>query len=201
MKREVSAIIAGVGGQGVLFASRVLANAAISAGLDAKTFEVRGLAQRYGSVYSFVKMGNAVRSASIPRGGADILLCLDFVESLRFLDKLSHRSTVLLNDQHVPSPAEALGIRSPPLSEVVDALRARYSNVVVVNASSLAREVGASRALNAVMLGGLAALDILPFPAELLKESLLRQSPRAFREINRKAFEKGLEVVSCRRRT
>jgi indolepyruvate ferredoxin oxidoreductase beta subunit len=103
--RNLSVMIAGVGGQGTLLTSQVLGAAALKAGYDVKMSEVHGMAQRGGSVITYVRIGEKVDSPVIEKGGADILLCFEKLEALRWIDYAKQDGTIIVNEQRIdPMP-------------------------------------------------------------------------------------------------
>lgn len=180
-------VLAGVGGQGVLTAATILAEAGRRAGFTVKQGEIHGMSQRGGAVTANLRMARGpVASDLIPRGRATMILSLEPVEALRWLPWLAYSGVVVTSS----SPVENIP-DYPPLSEVLDAL-ARLPHAVVVDADPMAREAGSGHANNVVMLG--AAAGFLPFPPTLLRdvvgELFARRSER-LRTLNLRAFDAG----------
>ena len=186
-------VIASVGGQGAITMNAVLGRAAARAGVEIVTAETHGMAQRYGRVTIHLRLGAEVHGPLIPPGGADVLLGLEPLETLRSLDRCSKRTRVLVNRQVVRPPSLALSrrVRYPSLEEIEQKLREVAGTVLSLEAHRLAREAGSALAMNAVMLGALSATAQLPIPEEVLEEALLETVPPKAREINQKAFEMG----------
>ena len=101
--RSTSIMIVGVGGQGTLLTSRILGNVGISTGTDVKVSEVHGMSQRGGSVVTYVKMGEKVHSPVIEKGEADILLCFEELEALRWIDYAKKDASIIINKELIPS--------------------------------------------------------------------------------------------------
>lgn len=180
-------VLAGVGGQGVLTAAGLLAEAARRADLHVKQGEIHGMSQRGGAVTANLRMADRpVASDLIPRGRATMILSLEPLEALRWLPYLAFSGVVVTSS----SPMENIP-DYPPMPEVLGAL-ARLPQVVVVDADPLAREAGSGHANNVVMLG--AAAGFLPFPSALLREVVVEyfgsRSERLL-EINLRAFDAG----------
>ena len=186
-------VLCGVGGQGVLLASEVVAGVAFKAGLDVKKSEVHGMAQRGGSVFSHVRFGKAVYSPVIPLGQANFLLAFEELEALRYAPYASLDAKILVNTLKV-NPITVLSGQAEYPRDPLGMLRGSFSHVEAVNALALAEEAGSFRALNAVMLGLLSRH--LTFPVELWLEVLSRRVPSKARDINIKAFGLGREVFS-----
>jgi len=187
-------LVAGVGGQGVILSSEILALAALAHGLDVKQGEFHGVAQRGGAVFSHVRFGDRVHSPLAARGQVDYLLALEQLEALRYAHFLRSDGTVILNDHQV-EPARTADLR--PYPENAPAfLRDRGFNVVVVPATREAIEMGNYRAANVILLGALAAH--LEIPLAVWNRTLDDRIPPQLLELNRRAFAAGLESVAGR---
>jgi len=186
-------IVVGVGGQGILTCSNILARASMNAGLNVLTSEVHGMAQRGGSVEVHVRIGD-VYSPLIPLGSADFMIALEPVEALRKVEYLNEKSTVLMNTKTIVPITVTLGMaKYPSLDEIVEGLKSVTENVVTVNALELAEKSGNVRAINVVMLGVLAR--ILPlFSLEDLKKAVVEVLPKKLQEVNVKALEFGYTI-------
>jgi len=180
-------LIAGVGGQGVILSSEILALAALADGRDVKQGEFHGVAQRGGAVFSHVRFGDQVHSPMVPRGQVDFLLALERLEALRYAHFVKPGGTVIVND-HKVEPARMADIRPYP-DEGIDFLGQKGFNVVVVPATTKAIEIGNYRAANVILLGTLAAhLDI---PQVVWEETLQGRIPAELLDLNQKAFAAG----------
>ncbi|WP_258361093.1 indolepyruvate oxidoreductase subunit beta [Moorella sulfitireducens (nom. illeg.)] len=187
-------LIAGVGGQGIILASRALASAAVTAGLTVRTAETIGMAQREGSVVSHVRLGVSEAGPLIPCGAADVLLALEPAEACRNLKYLRPGGRALVSTAPVIPVLSSLG-RSPyPVTDILTYLRNNLPGCRCLDALALAREAGSPRTLNLVMLGCLANFD-LPFPADLLLAEALTLLPAGVHDMNRRAFELGRRAL------
>jgi len=156
-------VIVGVGGQGILTSSTIIAKAAMKAGLNVLTSEVHGMAQRGGSVEVHVRIGD-VLSPLIPPGNADVMIALELVEALRYSKYLSSDSTVIINRKRIVPTTVTLGLSNYPDEEtVLSKLREITPKIYPVNASEIAEELGSVQATNVVVLGMMAKLIDLPF--------------------------------------
>jgi indolepyruvate ferredoxin oxidoreductase beta subunit len=186
-------LIAGVGGQGVILSSELLALAAMADGRDVKQGEFHGVAQRGGAVFSHVRFGDRVNSPMTPRGEVDFLLALEKLEALRYAHFLRPGGTVILND-HKVEPVRLSDTRPYP-DDAVEFLKGKGFQVTLVPATSRAIELGNYRAANVILLGTLAAhLDI---PATVWEETLVGRIPEKLLDLNRKAFAAGWEAESA----
>jgi len=183
-------LIAGVGGQGVILSSELLALAAMADGRDVKQGEFHGVAQRGGAVFSHIRFGDRVHSPLAPRGQVDFLLALERLEALRYAHFVRPGGTIIVNDHQV-EPVRMGDDRPYPL-EGNDFLAKKGFRVVVVKATEKAVELGNYRVANVILLGALASrLDI---PQAVWEETLEGRIPARLLELNRKAFAAGQEV-------
>jgi len=187
--------IVGVGGQGILTASKILANAALAEGLNVIMSEVHGMAQRGGVVESSVRIGD-VHSPIIGNGKADVILSFEPVEAYRALDKANGNTKIVTNiEPMVPFTVTIGQGQYPPVEMLVENMKKVTPHVHSFDAFALAREAGTEKAANVVMLGALSALDILPISPEKMKEMVGFTVPAKFREVNMKAFDLGYKAV------
>lgn len=187
-ERATNVLVVGVGGQGVLLASEVLAEVALLSGLDVKKSEVHGMAQRGGSVVSHVRFGTKVYSPLIAKGEADYLLSFEKLETLRYLDFLRRSSWVIMNDQKI-LPLPVSSGRAPYPGAIERSIREAGLKLRTVDGPGLAQEAGNRRAVNSAVLGVLSRL--LSFSEEVWKEALEAQVPRRHLAANMNAFRLG----------
>jgi indolepyruvate ferredoxin oxidoreductase beta subunit len=188
--RNLSVMIAGVGGQGTLLTSQVLGAAALKAGYDVKMSEVHGMAQRGGSVITYVRIGEKVDSPVIEKGGADILLCFEKLEALRWIDYAKQDGTIIVNEQRIDPMPVIIGSAKYP-EDITEELSKNFPNVIPVKALDAARQLGNIKVLNIVMLGIMAkSTDI---PVEIWHEAIRETVKEKFVELNIKAFDKGYQ--------
>ena len=181
----------GVGGQGILLATMVLAEAAICAGHNTLTSEVHGMAQRGGVVESTVVIGN-IKSPIISDGEADVLLGFEPVETYLAMKKCSADSVVVSNTVPIIPYTVAIGRgRYPNVEELFDFIRSRVKQIITLNAQALAEQAGSMLAANIVMLGTLARSGVLPIPRQAFEEAIRTRTKVKFVETNLRAFELG----------
>jgi indolepyruvate ferredoxin oxidoreductase beta subunit len=187
MSDTTSIIIAGVGGQGIILASRVLAAAALNSGYKVKVAETHGMAQRGGSVVTHLRYGSVVYSPLISAGQADYLIGFEKLEAFRCLPFLKEDGLMIVNDQEIPPLPVLLGKASYP-----ELAGARAPRLRMVRAQSCAQQLGNSRVVNMVLLGCLARhLDIARECWDMAIEEGV--NPR-YRELNSQAFQNGLNM-------
>ncbi|MCI9143174.1 MAG: indolepyruvate oxidoreductase subunit beta [Lachnospiraceae bacterium] len=180
-------MIVGVGGQGTLLTSRILGNLAIGAGYDVKLSEVHGMAQRGGSVVTFVRYGEQVAEPIVEEGCADVLIAFERLEALRYLHFLKEDGVVIVNDWRIDPITVVTGAAQYP-EKIVETLQASRKTIAV-EATKTAIEMGAPKAFNVVVLG--AAARYMGFSKEDWIRVIEKTVPPKTVEINRKAFEAG----------
>jgi indolepyruvate ferredoxin oxidoreductase beta subunit len=189
-------LVCGIGGQGVMTATEILAEAAISQGHDVKKTEVAGMAQRGGVVTSHLRFGPKVLSPQIEPGTADVLLGFEGAEALRWSHYLRPAGVALVNNARLVPPVVELGLFEYP-DDPIGQMRAGGRPVVAFDALSIARTLGDMRLGNTVMLGAVAGH--LPFPPDVLLDCIVARFARkgeAVVEANRQAFAAGRATVS-----
>jgi len=188
-----SIMIVGVGGQGTLLTSRILGDVALSSGLDVKVSEVHGMSQRGGSVVTYVKMGEKVYSPVIEKNEADILLCFEQLEALRWIDYAKKEASIIINTQRIDPMPVIIGKAKYP-ENIIDKIKANYPHVTSVPALELAKACGNIKAVNVVMIGVMArSTDI---PRDVWLNAIEKTVKPQFVEINKKAFLMGYEHES-----
>lgn len=188
MKTNKSILIVGVGGQGTLLTSKILGNVAIESGYDVKMSEVHGMAQRGGSVVTYVRMGEKVSSPIIEKGSADVILAFEKLEALRWIDYLKKDGILIINTQRI-DPMPVIMRKAEYPNDIIGKLSEKIKNIVSIDALSFAKESGTIKAVNVVMLGRLA--KELGFDKEVFITSIKKTVPKKFIELNLIAFEKG----------
>ena len=184
-------LVCGIGGQGVMTATEILAEAAIAEGHDVKKTEVAGMSQRGGVVTSHLRFGPRVLSPQIAPGTAHVLLGFEAAEALRWSGHLRPGGLALVNDARLVPPVVELGLFSYP-DDPIGQMRASGIRTLAFDAASIAQELGDLRLGNTVMLGAIA--DHLPFSADVLLNCVVRRFERKGEklvELNRKAFAAG----------
>lgn len=188
---EKNIFIAGVGGQGLVLASRIIAEAAFGAGYDVKSNDVIGLAQRGGVVWAVVRYGDKIYAPLISEGEADVIVGLEQLEALRWAHFVKKGGLAILNSQKIYPTPVLMEWQDYP-GNVKEALEGKDIRVIPVDAKSKAKEVGNVKVANSVLLGTLAAnLDIdKDIWIDVIKDSV---PPKTVDE-NIKAFDVGYEL-------
>jgi len=184
----------GVGGQGVIRAAQILSYAALLDNYKIRTAETHGMAQRGGSVASFLRFGTEVEGPLIPRGKTDTILAFEASEAVRIFNYAGPETVFLINENIiVPPMIHQMGMDYPSLTEIHDFLKNVSSNIFFIDGEKIATDLGNVRTMNVVMLGALIGLQVLPLKKETLEKAILSYLPSKFHDINKKAFELGSE--------
>jgi indolepyruvate ferredoxin oxidoreductase beta subunit len=181
-------LLVGVGGQGILLASEILAETFMLAGYDVKKSEIHGMSQRGGSVVSHVRYGTEVFSPTVPEGEGDILFGFELMETCRYLPLLKQGGKVIANDLKIQPPAVLSGQSAYP-ENLPEVIRSRFPDFLLVDGQKLATEAGNPRAANTVLLGAVSKL--LDISEEFWFKALEKMVPAKALEVNRKAFLMG----------
>jgi len=183
-------LLVGVGGQGTLLASNVLAQVGVRAGCDVKKAEVHGMAQRGGSVSSHIRWGERVYSPLIGRGEADVLVSFEKLESLRYVNMLRPGGTVIIGETRIPPLSVSSGSETYPDDAEIQRIFAQVTDDLrMVPSVRLAEQIGNVRVSNVVVLGGLSTRTQVP--QETWLEVITELVPAKFVELNRQAFLAG----------
>jgi indolepyruvate ferredoxin oxidoreductase beta subunit len=185
-------LLVGVGGQGIILASEIIAEAAMRSGLDACKSEVHGMSQRGGVVSSHVRFGPKVYSPLVEEGNAHLVCAFEVLEALRWLHFLAPGGHVMANTQKIVPPIAAAGLTHYPDDPAADLLR-KAPEAILVPAGDIAAELGNARLVNSVMLGRMAPL--LPLADEVWRQVIGEFVPPKARELNLKAYERGRSLA------
>ncbi|NOX20933.1 MAG: indolepyruvate oxidoreductase subunit beta [Nitrospirae bacterium] len=193
MSETKNILFSGVGGQGILLASEVTADALIEAGYDVKKSEVHGMAQRGGAVEAHLRYGERVYSPLIEPGSAHVQVSFELLEALRYLPYLNKDSKVIVNTQKIFPLSVATGIMSYP-EGILDKLKDLGVSVYPVDAFQLAKELGEVRVVNMILVGMLSRF--LPVKQEIFFDIIKDRVKRQFQDVNMEAFKRGQELVN-----
>ena len=188
MENVKSVMIVGVGGQGSLLASKLLGNVLMARGYDVKVSEVHGMAQRGGSVVTYVKYGEKVYSPVVEQGEADVIVSFERLEAARWLPYLKQGGKLVVNDQRISPMPVITGAMAYP-EDILAKIEAKGADLLALDALSLAEQAGSAKAVNVVLMGVLSTM--LDFPEEDWQAALERCVPAKFLDLNRKAFALG----------
>ena len=182
-------MIVGVGGQGTLLTSRILGGITVAAGYDVKLSEVHGMAQRGGSVVTFVRYGEKVAEPIVEEGQADVLIAFEKLEAMRYAHFLKKDGAIVVNDHRIDPITVVTGAAQYP-ENIIENLENEY-NVYKVNAMDEALKLGNSKVFNIIVLG--VAAKHMDFSKEDWLSVIEKTVPAKTVEINKKAFLLGYE--------
>lgn len=186
-------IFAGVGGQGVILASRILMDVAMRSGFDVKSSEVHGMAQRGGSVDCHVRFADKIHSPLVPKGKADYIVALEQLEAVRKIEYLAPGGTIIINNNKIdPAPVQTGQMEYP--RDLVEWIAKQVPDYYIVDTKPVLKELGSAKALNVVMLGILS--ELLDFDVKLWEQSIRSSIREKFVDMNLRAFEQGRELIS-----
>ncbi len=180
-------MIVGVGGQGTLLTSRIIGRAALAEGLDVKISEVHGMAQRGGSVVTFVRFGDSVCEPVVEEGQADVIIAFERLEAQRYAHFLKKDGVIVVNDCRIDPMTVVIGAKKYP-EGIIESLKDTH-NVYAIDGQKIALELGNSKVLNSVVLGFAAAH--IGFDKSVWLDTVAATVPPKTVEINKAAFEAG----------
>lgn len=194
--KEFNLVIAGIGGQGNLLASEIIASSAVREGHRVRVGETFGAAQRGGPVASYIRIGTDVYSPILDPGRADLILGLEPVESLRnALRFLRPGGAIVMNTRPIIPVEVSMGVEKyPTLQEILEALRRiGAGRIIHFDATSEAERLGMALVMNMIMVGAAAGSGLLPISTESIREVITERLAGPMLELNLKAFELGFE--------
>ncbi len=180
-------MIVGVGGQGTLLTSRILGGIITKSGYDVKLSEVHGMAQRGGSVVTFVRYGDCVAEPIVEEGQADVLIAFERLEALRYAHFLKKDGVLIVNDQRIDPITVVTGAAQYP-ENIIETLKKSYQ-VIDVDAMDEAKKLGNAKVFNTIIVG--VAAKRMDFDKEKWLEVIEATVPPKTVEINKAAFEAG----------
>jgi len=183
--------LVGVGGQGILLTSDILAMAAMHAGFDAKKSEIHGMSQRGGSVISQVRFGPKVFAPIIPDGQSDVLVSFERTEALRWVHLAKPGAKILVNNMLRVPVTVSSGLQ--PAAENLEERLAAHPGLLLLDANPLAEQAGNLRTANVVVMGALSTL--VPFAEEHWQAAMRERIPAKLLDVNLRAFALGRDAV------
>lgn len=183
-------LITGVGGQGLVLATKIISTVAFYEGYDIKTSDVIGLAQRGGLIWGCIRFGENVPSPLIPNGQGDMLLAMEKLEALRWIHLLKDGAKIIINDEEI-YPNRVLIEKDEYPANIGSTLSEKGFDIKLVNARDISKDLGNVKISNTVLLGVLS--NHLPFSYDSWIKVITESVPVSTIEINIKAFDKGRE--------
>lgn len=185
-------LIAGVGGQGTVLASRLIASAAMKRGFNVRTTETIGMAQRGGSVIGHTRIGDDIYSPMIPEGGADLLLAFEPGEAVRNLRYLAENGTLIVCDSAIKPVTAALTGTQYEAETMIGYLRETVLDAIIIDGKTLKEQCG--KTLNVALLGVAAESGVFPFDTGAILETI-EEMPKYSRQ-NITSFELGRKTYN-----
>lgn len=182
-------IIAGVGGQGLILATKIIAEAADAAGIDVKTNDVIGMSQRGGKVWGSVKLGEKVFSPNVNQGEADLLIAFELLEAKRFRKWLKKGDSAVVVNSYEMAPTLVQQEKEEYDPDALESLKEYTEEIISIDATQAAQEVGSPKMANVVMLG-LAARYIKDIPEDVWVETIKKNVSEKLADLNEQAFRK-----------
>lgn len=189
-------VLAGVGGQGIIYLNRVIANAAMELGYRVYCLEEHGMARRGGSVATYMRFGKDIYTPVIPRGTSDLMIAFELIESVRQMPMLKPEATIILNP-HIVRPFITSG-EYPKKDKLLKFIKKHFSEeqLLIVDAEKISNKLGSGITMNIVLLGATAASGKLGISKSNLKSAIKNTSLPQYLDVNLEAFERGFEEIS-----
>ena len=181
-------ILCGVGGQGTILASRLIATAAMNKDIPIKTAETIGMAQRGGSVFSHLRLGQGTNSPLIAKGEVDLIIGFEPGETVRQLPFLKKGGAVVVSRRPVMPVSAMIGKSSYDPEKMIAYLKEHTERLIIVDADRAARDLGSARTLNVVLLGAALESGELGLTEEDLETAIQQKVPEKFVELNKKSL-------------
>ena len=191
--KSYNIVLCGVGGQGTILASKVIAQTAVRLGQNCRVGETHGMSQRGGSVISHVRIGSDVYGALTPDAMGDLMIAFEPVESLRYMNYLKKDAYIILNSQPIVPTSVNAGLATyPPYDDILKELQAVSCHIVDVPATKISEGIGGPLFLNMVVLGTATKVPGFPYTEKEIKQSIEELVKPQFIDINLKAYEAGI---------
>lgn len=189
----MNCILAGVGGQGTVLASKIIAQAAMQKGLNVRTAETIGMAQRGGCVVSHVRIGEEIHSPMIPLHCADVVIGFEPAEAVRCLDYLKENGTMIVSKKAIKPVTASLTGSAYDGNEMLELLQEKVKNLVLIDGEAICNEVGSAKVLNVALLGAAGECGVLGFSLDEIKTTVKNKLSEKFVSINIAALDAGAQ--------
>ena len=194
----INCILAGVGGQGTVLASKLIAQAAMDQGLTVRTAETIGMAQRGGCVVSHLRIGNVIHSSMVPMGEADVILAFEPGEGVRCLPYLKKDGTVIVSSKPVQPVTASLSGQAYDAEAMLKVLHDSGCRLVVVDTQTICEQCGSMKVLNVVLLGAAAQTGVLGLTVENFEAAIAKRVKEKFLTLNQTALRCGAKAAQMR---
>lgn len=182
-------VLCGVGGQGTVLASKLMAAAAMKKGIPVMTAETIGMAQRGGSVFSHLRMGEGIHSPLIARGTADLIIGFEPGETVRMLPYLKTGGSVVVSSRPIMPVSASIGASEYKAEDMIAYLKQKVENLKIIDSDKALKELGSSKVLNVILLGAAVRSGELGLTLEDIQEAIRNKVPLKFQELNARALK------------
>lgn len=196
----INCILAGVGGQGTILASKLIAQSAILKGMKARTAETIGMAQRGGSVVSHVRIGEKIHSPLIPLHEADLIIGFEPAEAARCLNFLKKDGLMIVSQKAIIPVTSSLSVSAYDGRDVLEYLKNKVPRLIVVDSETICQACGSAKILNVSLLGAAVASGLPGITLEDVEAAIRQKLPGKYVEINLQALYAGVKAVNEWRR-
>lgn len=186
MQRNI--LICGVGGQGIVLTGKLISAAAMARGIPVMSAETIGMAQKGGSVFTFLRLGDDLHCPMFPPASADLLIGFEPAEAVRMLPYLKEGGKVIVNTHAIMPVTAALSGSDYTGAEMLDYLKQQIPALTALDADSACRELGSPKVLNMIMLGAAIRAEVLPFTVDEIEDVMRKTVKPQFAEMNAKAL-------------
>ena len=187
-KQQVNIVLCGVGGQGTILASRLIADAAMKKGIHVRSAETIGMAQRGGSVFTNLRLGDDVPTPRIGLGKADLMIAFEPAEAVRMLPYLKEGAQAVVSMEPIMPVSAMVGASSYPVEEILAYLKEHVKHLTLVDSAQAAADLGSAKCLNVVLLGAAVRSGALGLTEEDIGMALEARLPEKLHALNRKAL-------------
>ncbi len=196
--QQKDCLLCGVGGQGTILASKLIADAALLQGLEVRSTETIGMSQRGGSVVSHVRVGADAHAPMIPHGKAEVMIAFEPAEAVRNLAYLSPKGVLVVAQKAVKPTTATLAGSDYDGTEMLDYLRQQVAKLVVVDGDTLCAQLGNPKVLNVILLGAATASGMLGFTLEQMAHAMEQRIPAKLLALNIQALQVGANLATER---
>ena len=190
---NINCLMCGVGGQGTVLASKLLAYAAMKNGSEVRTSETIGMAQRGGCVVSHVRMGQDIASPMVPKHSAHVIIGFEPGEAVRCLDYLAEDGFMIVNRKGVMPITANFGAKRYDAGGMIEYLKKNVKNLIIIDGEDVCRKCGSPKVLNIALLAAAVGTGRLGISTEELKDAIRERLPEKFHEMNLKAADLAAE--------
>lgn len=190
----INCIIAGVGGQGIVLASKLIAHSALSKGKVVRTAETIGMAQRGGCVTSHVRIGEKIHSPLVPLNAADVIIGFEPAEAVRNLTYLNEAGTVIVSKKAIKPVTDSLSQSDYTGEEMLTYLSSHVKRLLIIDSETIFAECGTARVLNIALLGAAVSAGVLGISLEDMEATIRENLPQRFINMNLKALHMGAKT-------